>query len=272
MISKTLSTSEKRAALHEVVPNLAEFCQQLYPLLVAHADDFGRLQGDPFTVKHAIDPTSPRSIQDFEIGLKSLNDVGLLIWYQVGDRRFIQIQNFDPHQSGLHKRSSSAFPEPPGNSGNIAEFPSEGKGTEQKRTQQNLVISPEPHGDSGQVAAKTFLEFPVVGRGGPTWCLTEALVSEFEQLYPTVNVRQESRAALGWVRSNQGRRKTVSGMRKFLNGWMTKATNGGRGSHKDDAQPAVPWSCPHVDRCSHRAMCESKTVIGPEKYPVRAAS
>jgi len=112
MISRVLSTSKKRAALHQVVPGLAEFCQQLYPLLVAHADDFGRLSGDSFTVKHAVDPTSPRPLKDFESGLQALHEVGLVIRYESDGRQCLQITKFDPHQIGLHKRTSSDFPAP----------------------------------------------------------------------------------------------------------------------------------------------------------------
>lgn len=152
MISKTLSTSQKRAALHQVVPGLAEFCQQLYPLIVAHADDFGRLSGEPFTVKHAVDPTSPRLIPDFEMALLALHQVGLIVWYAGDeDRRFIQVTQFDGHQSGLHKRTASKFPEVPenflelpgdanslgkGTSGNFPEIPSEEKRTELKGTEE----------------------------------------------------------------------------------------------------------------------------------------
>lgn len=149
MISKSLSTSEKRAALHHVAPALAEFCQQLYPLLVAHSDDFGRLQGDPFTVKHAIDPTSPRPIPDFVSALEALNRVGLIAWYQAADqRRIVQIANFDPHQPGLHKRTKSMFPALDGHSenfpetptdsdsGSFPEIPSEEKGIEEKGTER----------------------------------------------------------------------------------------------------------------------------------------
>ena len=103
MICKVLSTSQRRAALHQVVPELAEFCQQLYPLLVAHADDFGRLQGDAFTVKHAIDPTSPRGLEAFEHGLGALARVQLIQLYDVDGRRFISIVKFDEYQVGLRE-------------------------------------------------------------------------------------------------------------------------------------------------------------------------
>jgi hypothetical protein len=123
MLSKSLSTSEKRAALHGVAGRLAEFAQQLYPLLLAHADDFGRQQGDIFTVKHAIDPSSPRSDADFAVALKCLHNVGLIIWYEVDGRKFVQVNNFDQHQVGLHKRTSSKFPEPPGTPGKFRDIP-----------------------------------------------------------------------------------------------------------------------------------------------------
>src|SRR5262245_34894028 len=99
MISRSLSTSQKRAALHGVVPRLAEFAQALYPLLVVHADDFGRLQGDLFTVKNVVDPSSPRKLSEFETALQALAQVELIAWYEVEGRKFIQVNNFEQHQA-----------------------------------------------------------------------------------------------------------------------------------------------------------------------------
>ena len=98
MISKSLSTSEKRAALHQVCPKLAEFCQALYPLIVAHADEQGRLAGDEFTVKHLVDPASPRKLADFTAALLSLHQVGLILWYQVSGKKLIEVVSFTDHQ------------------------------------------------------------------------------------------------------------------------------------------------------------------------------
>lgn len=114
MISRSLSTSERYARLHETAGRLAEFCQSLYPLIVAHADDYGRLPGDTFTIKHAIVPTSPRRLEDVERALQALDAVGLIIRYKAGDRDVIQIHGFDTHQSGLKRRTASEFPAPEG--------------------------------------------------------------------------------------------------------------------------------------------------------------
>jgi hypothetical protein len=136
MISKSLSTSEKFASLTTIAGELAEFCQVLYPLIVSHADDFGRLQGDAFTVKHMCFPTSPRSKDQFAQGLSYLQDVTLIQWYQVEDKKYVQVLNFEAHQQGLHKRTESVFPEFPGSSGKFRVARARGtelKGTELKR-------------------------------------------------------------------------------------------------------------------------------------------
>jgi hypothetical protein len=143
MISKSLSTSEKFANLSLTKNGLAEFCQVLYVMLIPHTDDFGRLQGDVFTIKHQCFPASPRPPEDFKTALSALHDAELIIWYQVSGKQFLQITNFDPHQSGLHKRTKSHFPDIPGNSGNVREIPSEEKGRELKGTEgkgRELVI------------------------------------------------------------------------------------------------------------------------------------
>lgn len=130
MISKTLSTSKKFATLHASAGPLAEFCQILFTLIVAHADDFGRLSGDTFTVKFAIVPASPRTEEEVGQALDLLRDAGLLRW----DGATIQVENFDTHQSGLHKRTQSMFPEIPGNSLLTELNRTELKGMEEKGT------------------------------------------------------------------------------------------------------------------------------------------
>lgn len=137
MIAKTLSTSQRYAQLHATAGKLAEFCQALYPLIVAHCDDSGRQQGDPFTVKHAVCPSSPRPLTDVEKALTALHTVGLITWYEVEGRKYIQVEQFSDHQPGLKNRGNSKIPTLPGNAVVCREMPSEGKGTEGNRTEEN---------------------------------------------------------------------------------------------------------------------------------------
>ncbi len=157
LISRTLGSSRKFAALHRQANGLGEFAGELYPLLVAHADDFGRQAGDAFTVKMAVFPVSPRSEWEFELALEGMHTVGLVQRYRVDGRDVIQITDFDQHQPGLHKRSSSKFQPPPeltqaqlelchalaySDRTLILEVPSEEKGTEGKGREENVRTPP----------------------------------------------------------------------------------------------------------------------------------
>ena len=116
IISRTLGTSRKFAAL---TGRLGEFSAALFPLLVAWSDDFGRLEGDAFTVKHRVWPTSVRPEKDFQESLKILDRVGLIELYTVESQQFVVITAFDDHQYLNRKRTTSKFPDPP----TFVEFP-----------------------------------------------------------------------------------------------------------------------------------------------------
>lgn len=130
MISKSISVSERVNGLSDT------FHMLLFTWMVPHADDFGRLFGSPMKVKALVVPMLDKTIKDVEEALSSLHQEGLIQWYEVGGDQFIQIDKFDRHQTGLHKRTKSKFPEPPGNSGNFPEIPSEEKRTEENRTEE----------------------------------------------------------------------------------------------------------------------------------------
>lgn len=115
MISRTLGTSKRFAKLG-AYPD-GEFYQLLFPLLVSFTDDFGRIEGDSFSVKFRVFPVSPRTEDEFEAALCAMCEVGLLSRYTVGDECVVQVERWEEHQQGLHKRSKSAFPAPPDGEG-----------------------------------------------------------------------------------------------------------------------------------------------------------
>jgi len=124
MLSKSFSTSERRGRLHELYPPaVADYAQSLYMLTIAHTDDWGRAAGDAFTVKYDIDPISRHGLEDVAQALEALAAVGLIVRYREGDHWWLAIVDFDPHQAGLHKRTPSRIPEPPGTSGKFPEVP-----------------------------------------------------------------------------------------------------------------------------------------------------
>ena len=120
LISKSLGSSRKFHAVLKVGGKLGEFCQVLFPLVVANTDDFGRMPGDAFTVKNVVLPSSSRSEAEFDRALDALQTVNLIIRYEIEDVLYLQVCKFDEHQPNLHKRCKSKFPEfpeSPGDSG-----------------------------------------------------------------------------------------------------------------------------------------------------------
>jgi hypothetical protein len=141
LISRTLGSSRKFAALIAHAGKLGEFAQSLYPLLVANSDDHGRMAGDAFTVKHAVFPTSARKESEFGSALLAMHNSRLIHLYEANGLQLIQIMDFDAHQPGLHKRVESKFP---GSPGKFPEIPAQSnrrelKGIEEKGTALRAV-------------------------------------------------------------------------------------------------------------------------------------
>lgn len=105
MISKVISISEK-------VNSLSLFGRLLYTWMIPHADDFGRLPGSPAKIRALVVPMGDETIKDVEATLHDMATRELINWYEVEGEKYIEISSFDDHQSGLHKRTKSKFPEP----------------------------------------------------------------------------------------------------------------------------------------------------------------
>lgn len=94
-----------------------------------------------------------------------------------------------------------------------------------KEVQVQDRTSTAPARQQPLISDPTALTFPVDGPGGPEWPLGQSLVAELTELFPTLDVLGECRRALAWVKANPAGRKTSSGMRRFLTGWLTRSND-----------------------------------------------
>jgi len=68
----------------------------------------------------------------------------------------------------------------------------------------------------------------------------QSQIDKWIELYPAVDVMQELRSMVGWIDANPQKRKTKSGIGKFINSWLAKAQNqGGRGFANPTADGGV---------------------------------
>lgn len=96
----------------ESVEAMPEWPQLLLDRLIITADDFGTHEASPGKLKAITKPLSPRPPADFAAAVAEIARVGIVILYQAEDRCFLRFPKWDLHQTGLHKRTRSRFPEP----------------------------------------------------------------------------------------------------------------------------------------------------------------
>lgn len=135
MISKTISTSKQ-------VSKMSDFAQLLFTWAIVHADDFGRMDGDPEVVLATVIPMQRhRNPDDVAESIEEWRLNGLVWWFSLEEQAVIQFRTWDKHQTGLNKRTSSKYPshEESKSSEKFREILRNSSLTELNRTEQNLT-------------------------------------------------------------------------------------------------------------------------------------
>ena len=55
------------------------------------------------------------------------------------------------------------------------------------------------------------------------YSVTDDDITNYEFLFPGLDIIQQFRYMYAWLEANQPKRKTARGMKKFINGWLTRA-------------------------------------------------
>lgn len=66
---------------------------------------------------------------------------------------------------------------------------------------------------------------PVILNDGTEWRPDIDLYDEYKKLYPAVDIDEEFRKIRAWCLSNDKKRKTKSGVKRFVNSWLDRAQN-----------------------------------------------
>lgn len=66
--------------------------------------------------------------------------------------------------------------------------------------------------------------YPTTGEQAP---ISNQQIQEWAEAYPAVDIMQELRKAKAWLNNNPKKRKTLSGMPKFINSWLSRTQDRG---------------------------------------------
>lgn len=87
---------------------------------------------------------------------------------------------------------------------------------------RSYAISGEPSCDDSPPAPECPPVFSLELNDGTKYGVTQEDIDKYSELYPAVDVPQEFRKMIGWIDANPKNRKTRSGIKRFINSWLTK--------------------------------------------------
>lgn len=200
--------------------------------LLQLADSEGRFRWIPMQVHaHTFPFESDLNIESLAL---ELEQAGYFSRYEVDGRQFAEIPNFLKHQrlTGKEAQVKSKIPpreakgkqqdflgEAPGCPGTGEQGNREqGTGEQDVCTEQSCSASP-----SAVIITLTL-------NTGDEHPITESQLKEFSELYPAVDVMQELRSMRGWCINNPKKRKTKSGISRFINSWLSREQDRGPSS------------------------------------------
>ena len=106
MISKSISVSEQ-------VNGMSLLARLLFTWMIPHADDWGRMPGSSRTIRALVIPLGDVNDDQVDGALSEMEAAGLIRRYRNGGSQFLYFPKWEDHQTGLHKRTSSKYPDPP---------------------------------------------------------------------------------------------------------------------------------------------------------------
>lgn len=211
----------------------------VYAGLWTQCDGNGVFRDRPRTLKLDILPFLNFDI-DKTIGILEQN--GLVQRYEHDGERYGCVPQFREHQriTGKEATEGEKYPLPP----KVVENKEDSAEQQQGNTGETPVKHPDAQERKGKekeeerngVGAELESSLPEPAAAitlplntGEEFPITQQHVSEYQRLYPSVDVTAELRKMRAWCISNPKKRKTRGGVLRFVNGWLSSEQDrGGR--------------------------------------------
>lgn len=216
------------------VSSLSWFEEVLFYRLIVNCDDYGRFDGRISVIKNRLFPLKDNlTIKAVGDGINKLASAGLVALYEFEGKPYLYLPTWNDHQNVRAKRSRYPAPDCNVNTNEckcnhaqanvpVIQSVSESVSESISESVSNPNVCAEPRGDSAPDEPPVIL-LPL--NDGSDFGVTDEMVSEFSGLYPSVDVMQELRNMRGWLLNNGKNRKTRSGIRRFINSWLSREQN-----------------------------------------------
>lgn len=224
IIKESIRTSDS-------INELSWFEECLFYRLIVSCDDFGRFDGRPAIIKGTCFPLKENvTVKAIRDGLNKLAMAELVNLYKVDGKPYLSLPAWDHHQT--RRANKSKYPSPDdgemiSSESNCMQMNSDSHVFENDIRNRNTI------NDNNKRGAETPLADvePITLNDGTEWVCPLADYEEYRRLYPGVDIDKAFREMRAWCKSNPAKRKTARGIKRFVNGWLSRQQDSGKGSH-----------------------------------------
>lgn len=153
------------------------------------------------------------SVQNVRTAISHLKSTGELTSRNCGKYQVFTIVNYPLYQGVLTSKLT-------GNQQGTNKQPTTSK--EEKEYNNNNIYNNTdvlfPQSDVSHLPALPLSD-------GSQYVLSLSEVDRYKELYPGIDVDNQVRSMVGWLEANPKNRKTRNGIKRFINGWLTKEQN-----------------------------------------------
>jgi hypothetical protein len=237
IIKESICDSEKLAAL-------SDFEFRLWVGLITQADDAGRGDARPAYIKGHVFPFRERvTTKDIDAALHALAAGSCVTLYTVGGRPYYSFPSWAKHQRIRDCKPKYPGPEDadlPQSAADCGDLPHAAADCGGLRPESNpnpiqSESNPKYIGTEPQAASMPPVIFLPLNDGAE-YPVSQEQCHEWAGLYPAVDVIQQLRQMRAWLIANPRKKKTKSGINRFIVTWLSKEQDRGGVYGKEESR------------------------------------
>lgn len=205
------------------IDQLSAFQETMFYRLIVNCDDYGRIDARAKILAARLFPLKDIRAAQIEDALRALTSAELVILYEVDGKPFLQMKTWDKHQQIRAKKSKYPAPDEGICKQMISDDIKSARNPIQSEYESESNTNICAAASAAQVATLTLLD-------GSSFVITEDDAEKDQKAYPAVDVISEYHKMSRWLDANQKNRKTRSGIKRFINSWLSRAQNSARAS------------------------------------------
>jgi hypothetical protein len=172
--------------------------------------------------------------------------------------RVLTIINYNKHQDVPESRNTGSNTDPAQVNAQTSHRPRTDPAQREQDKPDQPVQPPLALSPAGSPLTACILTIPCVGTGPKEVGITQQQIERWQGLFPGIDVLGQVRAAVAWCEANPTKRKTASGVPRFVTSWLTRAQDAPARPRGSTGQPDARkgMSTPSKDFSDTRAPWE----------------